>query len=181
MRKLILQMQMSLDGYAAGPDGELEWIFEDIDAEYEEWGSEQLWNTGLHVMGRATYRDMAAHWPTSTEPYAPPMNAIPKAVFSRTLKTAGWGESRIVSGDLAPEIARLKQEPGKPMRAYGGVSFARALIGTGLIDEYHLIVHSIALGRGLAPFGGLAAPLRLRLAETKIFQTGIVAQVLHPA
>src|SRR5438876_12382505 len=74
MRKLILQMQCSLDGFVSGPNGELDWIFPDLDAEYAAWGVERLWRAGAHLMGGVTFRDMAAQWPSSTEPYAAPMN-----------------------------------------------------------------------------------------------------------
>lgn len=181
MRKLILQMQYSLDGCVAGPNGELEWIFPDFDAEYAKWGVEKLWQAGAHLMGGATYRAMAAHWPTSTEPYAAPMNQIPKIVFSSSLKQADWGETQIVSGDLATEIARLKQEPGRDLLAHGGVHFAQSLIRSGLIDEYRLIVHPVVLGKGQRLFSDLTAPIRFTLAAATTFKTGIVAKELHPA
>ena len=90
MRKLILKMQCSLDGFVGGPKGELDWIFASFDAEFEVRESERLWHAGAHLMGKATYGDMAAHWPTSTEAYAPPMNQIPKIVFSHSLQTTPW-------------------------------------------------------------------------------------------
>src|ERR1700693_501595 len=99
-RKLILQMQCSIDGFVGGPNGELDWIFQDFDAELKEWVTEKLWKAGAHIMGSVTYRDMAAHWPTSLEPYAAPMNQIPKIVFSESLKEVPWGETRIISGEL---------------------------------------------------------------------------------
>lgn len=92
-------------------------------------------------MGSVTYYDMAAHWPNSDESYAVPMNQIPKIVFSKSLKKAHWGETRIVAGGLSTEIKRLKQEPGRGLLAHGGVRFAQSLIRTGLIDVYRLIVH----------------------------------------
>src|SRR5258708_11894929 len=110
MRKLIIQMQASLDGFVGGAKGELDWIFPDFDADLTKWAVEKVWQAGAHLMGSVTYRDMAAHWPTSTEPFAPPMNQIPKIVFSRTVKDASWNETRIVAGDLRTEIARLKEE-----------------------------------------------------------------------
>jgi len=93
MSKLILQMQYSIDGFVGGPNGDLSWIFPDFDASYEKWTVEKLWQAGAHLMGSLTYGDMAAHWPSSSEPYAPPMNQIAKIVFSRSLKEASWGEN----------------------------------------------------------------------------------------
>jgi dihydrofolate reductase len=180
-RKLVLQLQYSLDGCVAGPNGELDWIFPDFDAEYANWGVEKLWQAGAHLMGSATYKAMAAHWPTSSEPYAPPMNEIPKIVFSRSLSSADWRDTRIVSTDLATEIRKLKHEPGRDLLAHGGVRFARSLIRSGLVDEFRLIVHPVALGDGLRPFSDLAAPIRLRLATVTTFKTGIVAKEFQPA
>jgi dihydrofolate reductase len=113
-------------------------------------------------MGSVTYRDMAAHWPSSTESYAAPMNQIPKIVFSGSLKNADWRDTRIVSGDLAKEIAKLKQEPGRDLLAHGGVRFAQSLVRTRAVDEYRLVIHPVVLGRGKRIFADLAAPMRFK-------------------
>jgi len=159
-------------------------------------------------MGSRTFRDMAAYWPTSTEPFAPPMNEIPKVVFSRgdlqrsnlhrseatrALADAraqsadaptravpaaeSWMNPRVATGDLADEIARLKQEPGKDVVAHGGAAFARSLLRLGLVDEFCLLTHPVALGRGLPLFVELPAPLDLELLETRAFPRGAVAHV----
>ena len=137
-----------------------------------------LWEAGTHLMGRGAYDDMAPHWPTSTDVYAPPMNEIPKVVFSSTLTDPAWADTRVVSGDLATEIAKLKAEDGGPLLLHGGASFARALAGLGLIDEYRLYVHPIALGDGLPLFG---ERVRLKLVDSRTFATGVVASRLVPA
>jgi dihydrofolate reductase len=177
MRKLIVQMQISIDGFVGGPKGELDWIFPDVDEGYTKWTVDKVWQAGAHLMGRATYADMAAHWPTSTEPFAAPMNQIPKIVFSHSLKEARWGETRIVGGDLGQEIGRLKAESGKELLVHGGARFVQALVGAGLVDEYRLVEHPVALGRGLRIFSELAAPIRLELAEAIPFKSGAVAKV----
>jgi dihydrofolate reductase len=123
---------------------------------------------------------MAAYWTTSQEPYAPPMNEIPKVVFSNTLRAAPWGETRIASGQLVDEIACLKREPGKDLLAHGGVGLARSLVASGLIDEYRLVVHPVALGAGRSPFSALTAPIRLRLHDAVTFKTGVIARTLRP-
>jgi dihydrofolate reductase len=181
MRRLILQMQMSIDGFAGGPNGELDWIFPGFGSDATGWIVDRLWQAGAHLMGGATYRDMAAHWPTSSEPAAAPMNQIPKLVLSRSLHDAPWGETRIVAGDAATEVARQKQECGRDLLAHGGVRFARSLIQSGLIDEYRLIVHPVVLGRGLQPFSQIASPARLALVEAVTFKTGVIAKTLRPA
>jgi len=111
MRRLILQMQMSLDGFAGGPNGELDWIFPGFGSDATGWIVDRLWQAGAHLMGGATYRDMAAHWPTSSEPAAAPMNQTPKLVLSRSLRDAPWGETRIVAGDVALSVAKAAMPP----------------------------------------------------------------------
>ena len=172
MRPVILKMEISLDGYAGTTDGDVEWIFRTFDDDLSAHEVELLASAGVHAMGRVTYEDMAAHWPSSTEPYAPPMNDIPKVVFSRTLERAEWGPARIARGDLAEEIAALKAEPGGPVLVHGGAGFARSLSRLGLVDEYRLHVHPDALGAGLSIF---ADPARLRLRGARTFPAGTLA------
>ena len=180
MRRLILRMNCSLDGCVAAANGDLEWIFPGIDPECERWAVAQLWDAGLHLMGSHTYGDMAAHWPTSGEPYAPPMNDIPKVVFSSTLKDATWPETRIVAGDLRTEIERLKREDGKDLLAHGGVGFARSLVRAGVVDEYRLFIHPIVVGDGPRIFD-VDGPTRLQLVDAKVFERGIIATTLRPS
>jgi len=171
---------MSLDGFVGGPQGELDWIFRNTDKASIAFGVAQLWEVGVHAMGHITYRDMAAHWPTSREPWAAPMNELPKVVFSKTLKEAPWGPARILSGDLADEVARLKAEPGKDIMAHGGARFAQALTRLGLVDEYWLLVHPVALGAGLPMFKEMGKPIDLKLISVKAFDGGTIAKAYRP-
>jgi len=208
MRELILTMSMSLDGFVSGPGGEVEWIF-DGDQEAVAWKIENLWNASLYIMGSRVFQDMAAFWPTSTSPFAPPMNQIPKAVFSKqgpaVLKAAAaaeqlreaqagntearqlqpgaesWAQAYVASGDLAQEITKLKAKDGKPIIAFGGAAFARSLIAQNLVDEYILLVHPIMLGKGVPIFSDLPAPKPLKLVSSKAFPRGAVAQIYRPA
>lgn len=195
MRELILTMAMSLDGFVSDPTGEADWI-RDGDQEAIAWKVENLSNAGLHIMGSRTFQRMAAFWPTATGVFASLMNEIPKAVFSRqgpaVLKAAGtpsgqlqpgaesWSEAYVASGDLAEEIARLKSQNGKPIVAHGGAAFARSLIARGLVDQYRLVVHPLALGKGLPIFSDVNPPKRLSLISSKAFSLGSVAQVYRP-
>jgi dihydrofolate reductase len=181
MRKLILKMQLSLDGFVGGPNGEMEWIFASLDQAATDWIVATLWQAGVHLMGRVTYNDMAAWWPTSAEPFAAPMNEIPKFVFSTTLQEAPWGDTMIIDGDLAEEIKRLKQLPGRDMLAHGGAGFAQSLVRLGLVDEYRLVVHPVVLGKGLALFKDLDAPQDLKLVSATPFPGGAVGMVYRPA
>ncbi len=203
MRKLVLKMSMSLDGFVCGPAGDIAWMF-GADQEARAWVVDTVSDAGLHIMGSRTFRDMAAFWPTASGPFAPPMNRIPKAVFSRqgpailtpspAVEVPGdvrtgqrqpgaqsWAEARVAGGDLADEIAALKAEDGRPIVAHGGASFARSLVARDLVDEYALLVHPIALGSGLPIFSGLPAPRRLGLVASKAFPGGSVAQTYRPA
>src|ERR1700760_4361738 len=107
MRKLVLKMSMSLDGFVGGPDGELKWLFRNTDAEAMAWTVDTISQVGVHIMGSRTFRDMAAYWPTSTEPFAPPMNQIPKVVFLRRgLSGAAAGSSESTTRALADAQAQ---------------------------------------------------------------------------
>ncbi|HEV2441626.1 MAG TPA: dihydrofolate reductase family protein [Steroidobacteraceae bacterium] len=211
MRELILKMSISIDGFVASSDGGAKWIFETGDAKSAEWTVKTIWDASLHIMGGRTFRDMAAYWPTSTEVYAPPMNQIPKAVFSKqgasilhgadttaALRDAlanarpeqrgalqpgadSWTQAYVATGDLKDEITKLKAQHGKPIIAHGGSSFARSLVALGVIDQYALLVHPVALGKGQPLFAGLSAPRILELVSSTTFPRGSVAQVYRPA
>ncbi|HEX8556546.1 MAG TPA: dihydrofolate reductase family protein [Pyrinomonadaceae bacterium] len=213
MRRLILKMSMSLDGFVAGPNGEVDWLIRNRDEGATAWIADTLWRAGLHVMGSRTYYVMAGYWPTSTDPLAEPMNAIPKAVFTRqesldlaavpttaapkdsTLArereggsaatgsspaAVSWAESKVLNGDLAEEVERLKTQPGNDILAHGGAGFARSLAKLGLIDEFRLLIHPVALGSGLPLFADLPRPRDLKLISASVFATGVAAHVYRP-
>jgi dihydrofolate reductase len=180
MRRLILQMGVSIDGYVAALDGSHPWGYESEDETTKRWKLDSVYGAGAHLMGRVTYEDMAAFWPTSTSEYARPMNEIPKVVFSKTLQHADWPETGIVRGDLSEEIERLKREPSKDLIAHGGASFAQALSQLGLVDEYRLVIQPAALGTGMPLFKDLPAPLHLELVEARTDATGVAIHVYRP-
>jgi dihydrofolate reductase len=180
MRKLSLQQfAVSLDGYSVEEGTEFSRWLEALpnDDELEEYFVATLRRAGTHIMGRVTYEGMAAHWPTSRAPVAPVMNNIPKVVFSRTLPSADWPESRIARGDTAEEIARLKAEPGDEIVAHGGVRFVQSLARLGVVDEYRLYVYPIAIGSGSSLFAGIEELQPLRLVSNRAFPSGAVELV----
>jgi dihydrofolate reductase len=179
MRQVVLQMGISLDGYIASDRGHPGASVPE-DAELIRWKLDRVAKAGAHLMGRTTYQEMAAYWPTSTEPYAAPMNEIPKVVFSKTLSQASWPTTRIARGDLATEIAALKEEPGPDVIAHGGASFAAALAARNLIDEYCLAIQPAALGGGQALFAELPEALPLELIEARSFECGVVVHLYRP-
>jgi dihydrofolate reductase len=181
MRRLILQTGISIDGYVAALDGSHPWgEGREDDEAFKRWILDSVWAAGAHLMGRVTYEEMAAHWPTSDSDYARPMNEIPKVVFSKTLERADWPETRIARGDLREEIERLKREPGNDLIAYGGARFDQALSRLGLVDEYRLMIQPAALGAGLPLFRDLPTPLHLELIEATTYSTGVAIHVYRP-
>jgi dihydrofolate reductase len=178
MRSVVLMMSVSVDGFVRGPHGHPGGLPEPD--ELKRWKLDRIRRAGTHVMGRVTYEEMAAHWPTSTDDYAAPMNEIPKVVFSKTLPEATWAGSSIARGELADEMAALQREAGGEIIAWGGADFARALSRAGLVDEYVLVIRPIVLGGGLPLFGDVAEPLRLDLIEARTFPDGTALHVYRP-
>jgi dihydrofolate reductase len=158
MRRVIVEMTMSLDGFVAPARGAEGHPAAPEAPALKQVKLDWLREAGTHLMGRVSYQEMAGHWPTSTDPYAARMNELPKVVFSQTLETAEWNDSRIARGDLSAEIAALKAEPGGDIIAWGGASFVQSLSRADLVDEYRLVINPVALGGGLPLFKDLPAP-----------------------
>ena len=181
MRKLIVQMSISVDGYVAPSRGapDHRGAPEDPDLKKRKLG--WLSEVGNHAMGRVTYEEMSKHWPYSTDPYAAPMNELPKVVFTKTLQSTDWNNSRAASGDLAEEVSTLRSEPGGDIIAWGGAAFVQALSRAGLVDEYRLAINPVALGAGLPLFKDLPAPIGLQLIEATTYPSGAVLHIYRPA
>ncbi len=200
MREVILKMSISLDGFVSGPGGEIDWVFGN-DEEAIAWSVQSISRAGVHIMGSRTFRDMAAYWPTAPGPFAGPMNGPPKVYFSRSgasettralvdaradtpssapatdAATESWATARAATGDLRDEIARLVNEPGNEIVAHGGAAFAGSLVAEGLVDEYRLLTHPVALGRGLPLFAGLSSRIALEPVDLIRFPGGAVAHI----
>jgi dihydrofolate reductase len=175
MRKVVLMMSISVDGFVAGPH-EHAGAFPEPD-ELKRWKLDRIRKAGTHIMGRVTYEEMASHWPTSTDEYAAPMNEIPKVVFSTSLDKATWPKSSIARGELSDEINALRRRSGGEIIAWGGAAFAQALSRAGLIDEYVLVIHPAAFGGGLPMFRDLPQAVQLELLEARTFDNS--STVLH--
>jgi dihydrofolate reductase len=179
MGKLIYSMNVSLDGYVETLDHSLDWTT--IDDEIHGWWNEQIADRDAFLYGRRIYELMAGHWPTAaSDPATTPVmlefarvwNATPKIVFSNS-PTSVVGNTRVVSGDVADELAKLRDEfPGNLDVA--GPTLASAFIERGLVDEFRPVVHPVALGAGTPFIPKLERPLRLRLTETRTFESGAV-------
>ncbi len=178
MRKVILGMNVSLDGYLATPDGKLDWLFTHFDDELQASAVEALSRLDTALIGRRNYEEQAAAWASQTGPIADIMNSLTKVVFSRTLTQLEWQNSRLATASPAEEIARLKQQPGKDIGVAGGAGFAQSLSQQRLIDEYRLTVHPIALGKGLPLF---VEPVQLKLVGCQTLASGVIVLNYQPA
>lgn len=178
MRKLILKMDTSLDGFVDTDEPSPDWPMESYTEESGAYMLDLISSVGVHAMGRGAYQEMGPYWQTSTDALAAPMNEIPKAVFSRTLpeEEATWPETTVYR-DLESGMAELKAQDGPPIISYGGTTFAQELTRLGLVDEYRINVHPVAWGTGYPLFGG---PVRLELQDLERWPTGLVSYTYTP-
>ena len=177
MRKLFLFMMISLDGYFEGPDHDLSW--HNVDAEFNDFAIEQTSNIDTLIFGRRTYEMMAGYWPTELAKkddsvVAGLMNNTPKIVFSHTLNSAPWQNTRLVKDNLAEEITTLKQQPGKDLAVFGSSNLCVSLVEQGLLDELRIMVNPVVLGKGTLLLQGLDQKLPLKLTAEKLFKSGNV-------
>lgn len=179
MRKIILMMSVSLDGFIEGPDRELDWHM--VDDELHGHFNEQLSAMGAFLSGRVTYELMAGFWPTAdTDPsstgpmveFARIWRDTPKIVFSRTLKRADWNTT-VVRDVVVDEVMELKAQPGGDL-VLGGADIAAVFMRHDLIDEYRLYVHPVIIGQGKPLFQASNTKVNLQLAETRTFGNGVV-------
>ncbi len=126
------------------------------------------------LFGRVTYQGMAAYWPSATGKTADFMNTIPKVVFSRTLERAEWSNTRLVKANAEEEVAKLKQQPGKDLFAFGNANHSSTLMRHGLIDEYRLGLNPIVLGGGNPRFKPIPDRMKLKLLEARPLKSGVV-------
>lgn len=181
MRKLKLQVQITVDGYVAGQNGELDWMSFGNDEKISNRINELTDSSDTILLGRKMTDEFIKYWssvldnPDSQEYFfAKKMIDIPKIVFSRTVMESKWINTTVANGDLTEEIEKLKNSDGKDIIAYGGAEFAGSLIKHNLIDEYHLFVNPVAIGQGLSIFGNSEQRTNLRLVKSDAFSTGEV-------
>jgi dihydrofolate reductase len=178
VRKLFLQLHVSVDGYFDGPDQELDWFV--LDDEFFAYVDTMLESIDGILLGRTTYEGFAAHWPNSTQAEAPRMNSLPKFVASTTLRNATWSNTTIIADDVPNAVARMKKEPGKDLAIIGSSILASTLAAHGLIDEYRFFVVPVLLGRGKRFLDVLPDRLELTLQETRGSGSGVVANFYTP-
>lgn len=177
MRKLILQVQISIDGYIGGLSGEMDWMEWNWGEDINSYVGNISKDADTIILGRKLAEGFIPYWDNAakgeeTVPGAEKLSNTPKVVFSHTLTSHQWPNTTLATGDLTKEINSLKAQNGADIIAYGGAGFVTALIENDLIDEYFLLVNPTAIGKGLPIFSGKK---QLKLAETKAFNCGIVA------
>lgn len=188
MRKLIVSMNITLDGYISGPDCELDWHFESWTRDMGMRLTEELSRADTILLGRVTYQVMARYWPAKEaeiscghdRDFAAMMNRYHKIAFSNTLREAGWNNSKLIGGDLkhtVTDIKRSRKGHNKNIMIYGSGTLVSALVQLGLVDEYQLWVHPVVLGKGKPLFGELKNRAPLDLIRSNTFGSGVV--LLH--
>ncbi|MCA9919165.1 MAG: dihydrofolate reductase family protein [Anaerolineales bacterium] len=184
MRKLKLQVQISVDGFVAGPNGEMDWLTFPWTEDIGNYVGAITEPVDTIILGRNLAEGFIPHWASvAADPNHPEQAAgqkfsdTAKVVFSRTLETTKWANTAVANGDLVTEINSLKQQDGGDIIAYGGVEFVSELIKHDLIDEYHLFVNTTAMGSGKPIFTGKT---RLKLHKATPFACGIVALHYQP-
>jgi dihydrofolate reductase len=180
MRRIICGEFVSLDGVFEAPD---QWHFPYFNDEMGEAVTSQMPQNDALLLGRLTYDEFATVWPErgTEDPTAAWFNNSPKYVVSTTLNNPGWNNTTVIGGDVAKEIRRLKEQPGKNILTIGSGTLVRTLLAEGLLDELQLMIHPIVLGSGkrIFPDGIDQAPLKL--VKSQIFSTGVLNVTYSPA
>ena len=183
MRRIVVSEFVSLDGVMEDPGGAEKfelggWTMPYWDDEIGTYKFDELFASDALLLGRVTYQGFAAAWPSSTDEagFADRMNSLPKYVVSTTLEQVEWNNSRLLKGNVAEEVSKLKQQPGQDILIAGSGELVRSLMHHDLIDEYRLLVYPVVLGSGKRVFTN-GSNATLRLVETRTFSSGVV--LLH--
>lgn len=182
MRKLVLFMHVSLDGYASDSNGGLGWI--PYDEEIEKYAEEVVAEVGSPVYGRNTYELMESYWPTVLDnpkaskhsmDHARWLQDVKKIVISGTMNKAEWNNTMLIKDNIAEQVKALKEQPGKNLVIFGSPGAAKTLLQLGLIDEFLLTICPVVLGGGKSIFNGGSEKIRLNLLSSRTLKTGIIA------
>jgi dihydrofolate reductase len=184
MRKLKLQMQVTADGFVAGPEGQLDWMTWNMDEKLQGFINHLTDRSDTILLGRKMSPGFINYWEHEiTKPEGPQyafarkMVELPKVVFSKTLRTIDGQNVRVENGDLKNAVNQLKQAPGKDIIVYGGATFVSSLIEDALIDEFNLFFNPVAIGNGMRIFK-YRRPLTLKASVA--YSCGIVVNTFEP-
>lgn len=182
MRELTADMFVSLDGFAAGPDGGQSWTFGYFDPQFAAYVQRVLAEPQIMLMGRVTYEIMARSWASSPDPLAGPMNSLPKLVFSATLaEPLAWNNAQLAKHGPAEEVSALKDQPGDPLRTIGSITLVRHLMAAGLVDRLRLVVFPHVLGQaGQEPVFASYPETSLDLTSTTVLDSRLVVCEYRP-
>jgi dihydrofolate reductase len=177
VRPIYAFIVQTVDGYYEGPNGEFDWP--NVDDEFNEFAVAQLEATDTLLFGRKTYEGMASFWPTEAALAADPvvaslMNNIPKVVFSKTLTSADWNNTRLVREHVVEEVNQLKEQPGKELAIFGSIELTANFVKLGLVEELRIMVHPIILGAGHSLLAGIGTRVPVTLTDAKVFKSGSV-------
>jgi dihydrofolate reductase len=189
MGKLVVTEFMSLDGIIEDPGGSEGtkhggWSFRHPAPGSEQFKAEELGASDVQLLGRVTYEGFAAAWPAmeeATGDFGKKMNAMPKVVVSTTLTEAGWNNTTIVPGNVADEVAKLKARYDGDILVQGSATLVETLNEHNLVDEYHLMVHPVVLGKGKRLFGNGAAGTDLELVDSRRVGPDVLLLIYRPA
>ncbi|MFD0793230.1 dihydrofolate reductase family protein [Mucilaginibacter litoreus] len=178
MRKLKLQMQLSVDGFVAGPNGEMDWITWNWSDDIKAYVQEVTEPVDTILLGRVLAEGFIPVWKErsadpSADAFTHKMVNAPKLVFTKTLTAHGWENTTLATGDIVEEVTKLKNADGGDIVAYGGARFAASLIKYNLIDEYHFFINPTVIGKGMSIFNALDTKLSLKLERAQQFECGI--------
>jgi dihydrofolate reductase len=187
MKKLKLQVQVSIDGYVAGPNGEMDWMTWNMSDNVLGHIMEVTNSVDTILMGRKMAAGFVSHWTNVVSNPQDPSHSFgkimvntPKIVFTKTLTRSDWGNTTLATGEIREEVKKLKDQNGKDIVVYGGAGFISSLIKEGLIDEYHLFVNPAAIGTGLPIFRDLGRAQQFSLVKCIPSESGIVILVYKP-
>ena len=180
MRKLILFMHTSLDGFVAGPNGEMDWII--VGEEMFDYAAQQTEQADTALYGRVTYQMMQSYWPTAADKpkaskhdkeHSAWYNKVEKVVVSKTMQGENLPNTKIIRDNIAAEIITLKQETGKNILMFGSPTVSHVLMSKNLIDDYWLFVNPILLGEGIPLFKDIKERTKLKFVASDTFSSGV--------
>ena len=190
MRKLKLQIQVSIDGFVSGLNGEMDWMVWNWDEVIKKYTRDLTESVDTIVMGRVLAQGMSGYWPavaqnpesSNEDKYAAEkMNSLPKVVFSKTITSIDWTNVTISADDISEVLSILKQQKGKDIIMYGGATIVSSFIKLNLIDEYHIYVNPSILGKGMPIFQEVEDRQKLNLIKATVGESGIVILHYEPA